>query len=304
MHHYGLLPTLSTKAKQFMPDLYHIYERWEHRNKDYQDKFDTTHNLLLNGKPAILGTYSARLLGKRYFQTKEHISMLVMLKFFMCAKLLEASGESWPIFACGKYAKCKAEWIDLNYPRDSVFLFRDSEDKATKVTSFFQLMLASNEGILSTRAVAAKLFTLKADTMKQSTEMKDLQVQWELWWKHEKNRGKPFLELKEKEDADDKHAGKSQKVRKTQHVKKVDLQPFMKGVLDSIQGVHDSRVLTEKDMDVSLAMLYKKYKELASFCEYKVARKPGPGMHQQEEESDSEDSESSSEEYESGEFEE
>ncbi len=295
MHHYGLLPTLTTKTKQFMPDLYHIYERWINRNKNYQDKFETAHRLLTSGKPAIIGTYSARLLGKRYFQNKENISMLVMLKFFMCAKVLEASGESWPIFVGGKYAKCKPEWIDTDYPRDSVWLLRDSEDDATKVTSFFQLMLASNEGILSARAVAARLFVLKADTAKQSVEMKDLQVQWEIWWNYEKNHGKPFLELKEKEDADDKNGEKSKKARKTQHVKKAELHPLMKGVLDSIQGVHDSRGGEVEDLDESLDMLYTKYKKLASACDYKIERKPGPGVQEQDEESGSEESGSSSE---------
>jgi len=69
----------------------------------------------------------------------------------------------WPLFAGGTYTRCQGQWIDSNYPQDSIYLFNDTDhaDKPSKVGSFSQLMLASNEGVLSTKALAVRVFHLK-----------------------------------------------------------------------------------------------------------------------------------------------
>ena len=64
IRHFGLLPKLEPRARKIMPDLYNIYQLCVEKDKEYQDKFEQTHNVLTMSKPAILGHYTICLLGK------------------------------------------------------------------------------------------------------------------------------------------------------------------------------------------------------------------------------------------------
>jgi len=111
-------------------------------------------------KPAILGHYTIRLLGKRYFDRKENMSMIFLLKVLMCPKVNQAHHEMWPLFAGSTYAGCKLGQVDTTFPRNSIYLFNDENKTPSQVSSFSKFMPASNEGILSTKALAAKVFSL------------------------------------------------------------------------------------------------------------------------------------------------
>jgi len=139
-----------------------------------------------------------RLLGKRYFERQKNISLIFLLKLLMCAKVNQAHQELWPLFDGGTYARCQVQWINSNYPQDSIYLFNDA-GHPSKVASFSQLMPASNEDILSTKALAARVFHLKADTEKSSSGMKQLLKEWKAWLANQDGH-EPFLQLKLKED--------------------------------------------------------------------------------------------------------
>ena len=93
IRHFGLLPQLMTQARGIMPDLDNIYQLCVMGDKEYKDTFDQTHNVLTASKPPILGSYTSRLLGKRYFERQENISMIFLLKVLMCAKVNQAHHE-------------------------------------------------------------------------------------------------------------------------------------------------------------------------------------------------------------------
>jgi hypothetical protein len=183
IRHFSLLPELEPRARTIMPDLHNIYQMCVEKDKDYQDNFEQTHNVLTTSKPAILGSYTIRLLGKRYSERKESMSMIFLLKVLMCPKVNQAHHELWPLFAGCMYAGCKAARVDSTCPRDSIYLFNDEKSKPSQVSSFSKLMPASNEGILSTKALTAKVFSLQADTEKNSDEMKQLLKEWKTWHK-------------------------------------------------------------------------------------------------------------------------
>jgi len=104
IRHFDLLPKLAQRAKSILPDLYTIYQLCVEKDKEYQDKFEQTHNVLTTSNPAILGSYTIRLLGKRYFERKENMSMIFLLKVLMCPKVNQAHHELWPLFVGGTYA--------------------------------------------------------------------------------------------------------------------------------------------------------------------------------------------------------
>ena len=93
IRHFGLLPQLMERAQGIMPDLYIIYQCYELGDKNYKDEFSLTHSLLTSSQPPILGSYMTRLLGKRYFDRQENISLVVLLKILMCAKVNQAHQE-------------------------------------------------------------------------------------------------------------------------------------------------------------------------------------------------------------------
>ena len=99
-------------------------------------------------------------------------------------------------------------------------------------------MPASNEGILSTKALAARMFSLQADTEKDSDEMKHLLKEWKTWLKCQ-NFTVPFLQLTPKDEDKGEAASPSLKKRKTKHVRKETLTPVMQDLLQSIQGLYD-----------------------------------------------------------------
>ena len=136
---------------------------------------------------------------------------------------------------------CKAAWLDSTCPRNSIYLFNDDdeEDKPSQVSSFSKLMPASNEGILSTKALAARVFSLQADTEKNSSEMKQLLKEWKTWYKSQKTHV-PFLALTPKNEDEDLGASPSLKKRKTKHVLKENLTPVMQDLLQSIQGLYNA----------------------------------------------------------------
>ena len=103
IRHFGLLPKLEPRARTIMPDLHNIYQMCVEKDKEYQDQFEQTHNVLTTSKPAILGSYTIRLLGKKYFERKENMSMIFLLKILMCPKVNQAHHELWPLFAGGTY---------------------------------------------------------------------------------------------------------------------------------------------------------------------------------------------------------
>ena len=241
IRHFGLLPQLLDRAQGIMPDLYNIYQLYVLGDKDYKDEFSRTHNLLTSSKPPILGSHTNRLLGKRYFNRHEHISLIFLLKLLMYAKVNQVHQELWPLFDGGTYARCQVQWINSNYPQDSIYLWKDidHDDKPSRVGSSSQLMLASNEGILSTKALAARVFHLKADTKKSSSGMKQLLKEWKAWLaNHHVNE--PFLHLKPKDNDEEQSASPSHEKRKTKHVLKEALKPVMQELLHSIQGLYDT----------------------------------------------------------------
>ena len=168
---------------RIMPDLYYIYQLYVLGDRRYKDKFDETHMLLTSSKPPILGSYTNRLLGKRSFDRQENMSSIFLLKLLMCTKVNQAHKEMWLLFAGGTYARCKPGWVTSDYSQDSIYLFNDAggNEEPVRVASFSRLMIASNEGLLSTKTLAAKLFYLKADTEKSSSGMKQLLKEWRSW---------------------------------------------------------------------------------------------------------------------------
>ena len=165
--------------------------------------------------------------------------MIFLLKVLMCPKVNQAHHELWPLFAGGRYAGCKAGRVDSTCPRNSIYLINDEKSKQSQVSSFSKLMPASNEGILSTKALAARVFSLQADTEKNSDEMKQLLKEWRTWYKYQKI-AVPFLELTPKDEDEDLGASPSHKKRKTKHVLKDALRPVMQDVLQSICGLYNT----------------------------------------------------------------
>ena len=97
IRHVGLLPNLIPRTQLIMPDLDIIYQLCVKGDKEYQGKFDQTHEMLTASKPPILDSYTSRLLGKRYFERQENISMISLLKVLMCSKVNQAHH----IMSCG-----------------------------------------------------------------------------------------------------------------------------------------------------------------------------------------------------------
>ena len=226
IRHFGLLPKLAQRARKIMPDLYTIYQLCVEKDKYYQDEFEQTHNVLTMSKPAILGHYTIRLLGKRFFNRNENMSMIFLLKVLMCPKVNQAHHEMWPLFAGGTYAGCKAGQVDPTCPRNSIYLFNDENKTPLQVSSFSKLMPASNEGILSTKALAARVFSLQADTEKDSDDMKHLSKEWKTWLRCQKN-AVPFLQLTPKDEHKGESASPSLEKRKTNHLHKETLTHVM-----------------------------------------------------------------------------
>ena len=139
-------PQTWTTSKPIMPYLYNIYQICVEKDKDYQDKFEQTHNVLTTSKPAMLGSYTIRLLGKKYFERKENMSMIFLLKVLMCPKVNQAHQELWPLFSGGTYAGCKAGQVETTCPRNSIYLFSDEKKSHHKfplsVDSCLQVMNA------------------------------------------------------------------------------------------------------------------------------------------------------------------
>jgi hypothetical protein len=267
-------------AQGIMPDLYYIYQLYVLGDRHYKDKFDETHMLLTSSKPPILGSYTNRLLGKRFSRRQENMSLIFLLKLLMCAKVNQAHKEMWPLFAGGMYAWCKPGWVTSDYPRDSIYLFNDAggDEEPVRVTSFSRLMLASNEGILSTKTLSAKLFYLKVDTEKISSGMKQLLKEWRTWV-HEQKFDVPFLQLKPIKDEEEEHASTSHKKRKTKHVLKEALKPVMQELLQSIKGLYDTHEHDSmEEMCGKLDDLTIKYMDLAAMCDFTLPRKPGPQL--------------------------
>jgi len=298
MRHHGLLPRLMDEAQDDTPDLYNIYEFCVIRNRDYIKRFTSTHELLVECKPSILGTVTNRHLNKKYFNKQENISLLVMLKLLLCGKIIELSRQACPLFVGGQYAKAQAEWVDKAYPRDSLFLFRvtdgdennddesvageaedeDEEDeKPERVRSFFDLTLASNKEMLSGKAVAARIFMLQADTEKNSDAMKELRNQWDLWDEAEQDRkNNPFLELSVKEEKDGAASPAAKKPRKLKNVSKSALEPVLKEFQHHIQTLYDAKTRGEsKTYDDNLDVLTATYSRFANMVDY-VGKKPAP----------------------------
>ena len=290
IRHFGLLPKLETRARGIMPDLNNIYQMCVEGDKEFKEAFEQTHKVLTTSKPPILGSYTIRLLGKRYFTRTENISMVSLLKVLMCSKVNQAHRELWPLFAGGRYAGCKAAGLDSTCPRDSIYLFNDEDEVETpsKVSSFSELMPASNEGILSTKALAARVFSLQADTEKDSPEIKQLLKEWKTWYTAE-SIPRPFLELTPKHTEEALCASPTHKKRKTAHIVKNDLKPVMQDLLQSIQGLYDTQEVDfSEDLKNKLNLLTTKYKDLAEMCDFEVPTQIG----QTNEDSDS-DSETS-----------
>ena len=294
IRHFGLLPKLETRARGIMPDLNNIYQMCVEGDKDFKEAFGLTHKVLTTSKPPILGSYTIRLLGKRYFTKTENISMVSLLKVLMCSKVNQAHRELWPLFAGGRYAGCKPAGVDSTCPRDSIYLFNDEDDLETpfKVSSFSELMPASNEGILSTKALAARVFSLQADTEKGSSEMKRLLKEWKTWHNYE-TIPRPFLVLTPKDAEEDLCASPSHKKRKTNHVLKTDLKPVMQDLLQSIQGLYDTQEEDfSEDIKDKLDLLTTKYKDLAGMCGFEVPNEIGHTNQDSEDDFASSDSES------------
>ncbi len=276
IRHFGLLPKLEPRACTIMPDMYNIYQMCVEKDKDYQDRFEQTHNVLTTSKPAILGSYTIRLLRKRYFERKENMSMIFLLKVLMCPKVNQAHHELWPLFAGGTYAGCKSGQVDTTCPRNSIYLFNDEKSKPSQVSSFSKLMPASNEGILSTKALAARVFSLQADTEKNSDDMKQLLKEWKTWSKSQKFPA-PFLELTPKDEDEDLPASPSLKKRKTKHVLKENLTPVMQDLLQSIQGLYNANEKdSEEGIKSKLNVLKTKYTFLAEVCDFPIPKNVGP----------------------------
>ncbi len=245
-------------------------------DKEFKEAFDLTHKVLTTSKPPILGSYTIRLLGKRYFTKTENISMVSLLKVLMCSKVNQAHRELWPLFAGGTYAGCKLGQVDPTCPRNSIYLFNDENKTPLQVSSFSKLMPASNEGILSTKALAARVFSLQADTEKNSSEMKQLLKEWRTWYKYQKI-AVPFLELTLKDEDEDLGASPSLKKRKTKHVLKDALTPVMQDLLQSIQGLYDANEEDNgEDMRCKLDVLKTNYTTLAELCEFPIPNNVGP----------------------------
>ena len=118
----------------------------------------------------------------------------------------------------------------LNLPTELYLPFNDENKTPLQVSSFSKLMPASNEGILSTRALATRMFSLKADTEKNSSEIKQLLKEWKTWHNYQEIHG-PFLELTSKEEEEELSTSPYHKKRKTKHVLKEDLKPVMQDLL-------------------------------------------------------------------------
>ena len=124
-------------------------------------------------------------------------------------------------------------------------------------------MPASNEGILSTKALAARVFSLQADTEKDSDEMKHLMKEWKTWSRYQKFPV-PLLELTPKDEDEDLGASPSLKKRKTKHLRKETLTPVMQE--------EDSG----EDMRCKLDVLKTNYTTLAELCEFPIPDNVGP----------------------------
>ena len=137
-------------------------------------------------------------------------------------------------------------------------------------------MPASNEGILSTKALVARMLSLQADTEKNSSEKKQLFKEWKTWLKCQKFTV-PFLELTPKYEDKDEAASPSLKRRKTKHVCKETLTPVMQDLLQSIQGLYDANEEDYgEDMRCKLDVLKTNYTTLAEMCDFPIPNNVGP----------------------------
>ena len=125
----------------------------------------------------------------------------------------------------------------------------------------------------STKALAARVFSLQADTEKDSSEMKRLLKEWKTWHNYE-TIPRPFLELTPKDAEEDLCASPSHKKRKTNHVLKTDLKPVMQDLLQSIRGLYYTQEEDfSEDIKDKLDLLTTKYKDLAGMCGFEVLTK-------------------------------
>jgi len=84
------------------------------------------------------------------------------------------------------------------------------------------------------------MFSLKANTEKNSSEMKQLLNELKTWHKFQEIFG-PFPELTRNDEEEELNASPSHKERKTKHVLKISLRPAIQDLLQSIQGLYDTR---------------------------------------------------------------
>ena len=57
-----------------------IYQRYIIKDKEFKEKFDTTHMLLTENKPLLFSSYTNRLVGKKWFAKQDKISLIIFMK--------------------------------------------------------------------------------------------------------------------------------------------------------------------------------------------------------------------------------